>query len=254
MKKKVVVFSGAGLDRESGVLTFRDSKDGLWNNYKVDEVATKEGWSKNREKVLQFYNERRRELPNVEPNDAHRALVRLEEGYRVLNVTQNVTDLLERAGASDIIHLHGELTKARGCYHKSEGFDTNYIVKEIGYNDINIGDKCEHTDSQLRPHVCWFGEWPYDTDRAYDEVPFADILIIVGTSLEISYTISMLGQLRHKVLSGECEVYYVDPNPSTHMEAYGIKPNYIRKVASEGLNELVDELLNREEIEKNVAN
>ena len=244
MGKKVVVFSGAGLDRESGVLTFRDSKDGLWNNYKIDEVATKEGWSKNREKVLEFYNERRRELPNVEPNDAHRALVRLEDKYRVVNVTQNVSDLLERAGATDIIHLHGELTKARGCYHKSEGLDTNYVVKDIGYNDINIGDKCEHTNSQLRPHVCWFGEWPYGTDRAYDEVAFADILIIVGTSLEISYTLSMLGQLRHKFLTGECEVYYVDPNPSTHMEAYGIKPTYIRKVASEGLNELVEKLLN----------
>ena len=253
MKKKVVIFSGAGLDRESGVLTFRDCKDGLWNNYKIDEVATKEAWSKNREKVLDFYNQRRRELPNVEPNDAHRALVRLEDKYRVVNVTQNVSDLLERAGASDIIHLHGELTKARGCYHKSEGLDTKYIVKEIGYNDITIGDKCEYTDSQLRPHICWFGEWPYETDRAYDEVAFADILIIVGTSLEISYTLSMLGQLRHKFLTGECEVYYVDPNPSTHMEAYGIKPTYIRKVASEGLNELVEDLLNREENEKVVV-
>lgn len=244
MKKKVVIFSGAGLDRESGVLTFRDCKDGLWNNYKIDEVATKEAWSKNREKVLDFYNQRRRELPNVEPNDAHRALVRLEDKYRVVNVTQNVSDLLERAGASDIIHLHGELTKARGCYHKSEGLDTKYIVKEIGYNDITIGDKCEYTDSQLRPHICWFGEWPYETDRAYDEVAFADILIIVGTSLEISYTLSMLGQLRHKFLTGECEVYYVDPNPSTHMEAYGIKPTYIRKPATEGLTELVEKLLN----------
>ena len=236
MKKKVVVFSGAGLDAESGIETFRGLKNSMWNNYKVDEVATPEGWKKNREKVLDFYNERRRELPNVEPNDAHKALVRLEEKYSVLNVTQNVSDLLERAGASDIIHLHGELTSACDSMSKNNKY-------YIGYNDIELGVKCPENGSQLRPDIVWFGEYPYGTDRAYDEVLNADILIIVGTSLEIGYTVSMLGQLRNKFLSGECEVYYVDPNPSNHMEAYGIKPNYIKEVASKGLNDLIDKLL-----------
>lgn len=240
--KKIVVFSGAGLDRESGVLTFRDCEDGLWNNHKIEDVATKEAWSKDREKVLNFYNERRREMPNVKPNKAHEALVRLEEKYKVINITQNVSDLLERAGASDIIHLHGELTKARGSMYHNKTSILDEVI-EIGYNDINIGDKCPTTGSQLRPHICWFGEYPYDVERAYDEVLDADILIIVGTSLEISYTISMLGQLRDKVRSGECAFYYVDPNPSEYMGAYGMQPEFIRKPATEGLSELVEKLL-----------
>ena len=244
MKNKIIVFSGAGLDRESGVLTFRDCEDGLWNNHKIEDVATKEAWKKNREKVLDFYNQRRRELPNVQPNDAHKTLVKLEEKYDVINITQNVSDLLERAGASDVIHLHGELTKARGSLYNNIPNNFYYETIDIGYKDINIGDMCEISNSQLRPHICWFGEYPYDTDRAYDEVMNANILIIVGTSLEITYTLSMLARLKQKVDNGECVVYYVDPNPSTHLEAYGIKPKYIKKPATQGLNELVEQLLN----------
>ena len=114
MKKKIVVFTGAGISKESGIMTFRDAQDGLWYNFNVDEVATPEGWKKDPKKVLQFYNERRSQLPTVEPNDAHRALVVLEEEYEVTIITQNVDDLHERAGSKNIIHLHGELTKARG--------------------------------------------------------------------------------------------------------------------------------------------
>ena len=148
--KKIVVFSGAGLDRESGVLTFRDCKDGLWGKYDTKEVATVEGWRKDREKVLDFYNERRQEMPNVEPNDAHKALAKLEEHFEVINITQNVSDLLERGGSTNVLHLHGELTKARGCMNpKSE-------PTVIGYDDINIGDKSED-GSQMRPHIVWFG-------------------------------------------------------------------------------------------------
>lgn len=243
MEKKIVVFSGAGLDRESGILTFRDAKDGMWNNYKIEEVATKEAWSDNREKVLEFYNERRRELPNVQPNAAHAELVRLEEKYKVVNVTQNVTDLLERAGASDVIHLHGELTKARGSLYNSGPLTDKADIIDIGYNDINIGDKCEKSNSQLRPHICWFGEYPYDVERAFDEVANADVLIVVGTSLEIGYTLNMISQLRIKSMNSDCIIYYVDPKPSSHLEAYGIIPYYITKKASEGLKELVDKLL-----------
>src|ERR1017187_8933332 len=124
MKKKIVIFSGAGLDAESGVETFR-SKNGLWNNHRIEDVATPEGWKKDRKKVLDFYNERRKQMPDVKPNAAHEALAKLEERFDVINITQNVSDLLERGGSKNIIHLHGELTKARGCmyYSKSSPLD-----------------------------------------------------------------------------------------------------------------------------------
>lgn len=190
-KKKIVVFSGAGLDKESGVATFRDGDNAMWNNYKVDEVATPAGWKADREKVLRFHNERRQQMPEVLPNAAHTKLAELEKYFDVTNVTQNVSDLLERGGATNVIHLHGELTKARGSLygHKSSPADSVY---DIGYNDINIGDKCKVTGSQLRPHIVWFGEMPFGVDKAYKAIEEADILIIVGTSLQIGYTLPML--------------------------------------------------------------
>lgn len=230
-KKKIVVFSGAGLDRESGILTFRDCQNGLWNNYKIDEVATPKGWKKDPQKVLDFYNERRRELPNVSPNKAHTSLAELENAYDVTHVTQNVSDLLERAGATKIYHLHGELTKARG------EAGSNPII-EIGHEDIKLGDMCKTTDSQLRPHICWFEEMPFHVNKAYDAMNNADILIIVGTSLQITYTLPML-----QAVTPECRIIYVDPEPMNYLSNYGMKVEYVRESAVKGISDLVTELL-----------
>lgn len=245
MKKKIVIFSGAGLDRESGVLTFRDCKDGLWNNYKVDEVATIDGWMADREKVLEFYNERRKQMPEVVPNEAHYALASLEEQYDVTNVTQNVSDLLERGGSTNILHLHGELNKACDCLSKKHVYD-------IGANEIKIGDKCPVTNSQLRPHIVWFGEMPFEVPRAYQAVFNADILIIVGTSLQISYTLDLINQVRkgneHPSLPKEpCRIIYIDPSPMHYLDNYGLKVEYIRESATVGVKQIVEELLTKKE-------
>ena len=158
MKKKIVIFTGAGVSKESGVDTFRDS-GGLWEGHNVEDVATPDGWKRNRELVLEFYNQRRRQLKDVLPNSAHKAIAELDknEDYDVIVITQNVDNLHERAGSNKVVHLHGELTKVRGCMysHKVSKLDS---IKDIGYEDVNIGDKCEVTGSQLRPHVVWFGE------------------------------------------------------------------------------------------------
>lgn len=237
-KKKIVIFSGAGISKESGIDTFRDSKDGLWNNYKVDEVATIEGWRKNRSKVLDFYNERRKQMPEVQPNDAHIALSRLEDKYDVTVVTQNVDDLHERGGSKNIIHLHGELTKACDVMTKKNKYT-------IGYNDIELGVKCPETDSQLRPDIVWFGEIPYRVDEAYDAVYNADVLLIVGTSLQISYTLDMLNNVRQTVsdASNPCRIVYIDPSPMRYLDNYGLNVEYVTKTAVEGVTEIVNELL-----------
>ena len=237
-KKKLVVFSGAGLDRESGILTFRDCKDGLWNNYKIDEVATPEGWKKNREKVLDFYNERRRELPNVEPNAAHFALAELEEEFDVSHLTQNVSDLLERGGCDNVIHLHGELTKSCDSMVKKYKY-------YIGYNDIPLGVKCPETNSQLRPDIVWFDEMPYRVDEGYEAVYHADVLLIVGTSLQISYTLDMLNNVRRTDSDNPCRIIYIDPSPKHYLNNYGLNVEYVNKTAVEGVREIVDELLNK---------
>lgn len=229
MKKKIVIFSGAGVSRESGVLTFRDCKDGLWNSHKIEDVATPQGWRKNREAVLEFYNQRRRELPTVEPNDAHKAIAKLEEEYDVIVVTQNVDDLHERGGSTNVIHLHGELTKACDSMTKKFTYD-------IGYNDINIGDKCSETDSQLRPSIVWFEEYPYDVDIAADAIRKADVLIVIGTSLQIGYTLSLLGSTNAK------KVYYVDPEPMKYLDNLGLDVEYVNKVATEGIVEVIEKL------------
>jgi NAD-dependent deacetylase len=240
MKKKVVVFSGAGLDRESGVLTFRDCKDGLWNNYKVEDVATPSGWKKSRENVLDFYNERRKQMPEVEPNGAHISLAKLEEDYDVIHLTQNVSDLLERGGCNNVIHLHGELTSACDSLSKKHKYN-------VGYNDIELGVKCPETDSQLRPDIVWFGEMPYRVDEGYDAVYNADILLIIGTSLQISYTLDMLNNVRQTVsdASNPCRIIYIDPSPEHYLDNYGLKVEYVTKNAVEGVTEIVNELLTK---------
>lgn len=243
MKKKIVVFTGAGISKESGVETFRDAVDGLWQNHKIEDVCTPSGWKKDREKVLNFYNDRRKQMITVEPNGAHKALVKLEELFDVTIVTQNVDDLHERGGSTNIIHLHGELTKARGSLyqHKASPIDEVY---DIGYGDINIGDKCKTTGSQLRPHIVWFEEFPFRTDEAYDAVYNADILIIVGTSLQISYTLDMLNNVKR--VPEQAKIIYVDPNPMRYLDNYGLKVEYIEKGAVEGVTEIVERIINEQ--------
>jgi len=231
MKKKIVVFTGAGIDKESGISTFRDVQDGLWENHNIDDVCTPDGWKKDREKVLNFYNDRRRQLPTVEPNSAHTGLIKLEEKYDVTIVTQNVSDLHERAGSSKILHLHGELTKARGTLSSKES------IVDIGYDDINIGDKCPN-GSQLRPHIVWFEEIPFNVEESYEAIIESDVLIIIGTSLMIGYTLNLLSSV-----SDTCKVYYIDPQPSRYLDHSGKDITYIEKPATEGVELILNELL-----------
>jgi NAD-dependent deacetylase len=240
MKKKIAIFTGAGVSKESGVQTFRDSVDGLWENHRIEDVCTLDGWRKNREKVLNFYNDRRRQLPTVEPNGAHKALVSLEDKYDVTIVTQNVDDLHERAGSTNVIHLHGELTKARSSFYNHKPSPIDNVI-DIGYNDINIGDKCPVTDSQLRPHIVWFGEYPFNVNEAYSAIYDADILLIIGTSLQISYTLDMLNNVKR--IPEQTEIYYIDPSPMNYLDNYGLTINYVRKGAVEGVGEIVEKLL-----------
>ncbi len=176
MKKKVVVLTGAGISAESGISTFRDS-DGLWEQYRVEDVATPEGYMKDKALVLDFYNQRRRQLKEVKPNEGHLQLVRLEEYFDVQIVTQNVDNLHEQAGSTNVLHLHGELTKAR-----SER-DSNLIV-DIGYNDIHLGDKGAD-GVQLRPHIVWFGEAVPNIEPAAVLCERCDFFVVVGTSMNV---------------------------------------------------------------------
>jgi NAD-dependent deacetylase len=182
--KKITVLTGAGVSAESGVSTFRDS-DGLWENHKVEDVASIEGWYRNPSVVLDFYNARRAQLADVRPNAAHRAIAELENEYKVTVVTQNVDNLHERAGSTRVIHLHGELTKVRpeNCCNERDGFSEEAVF-DIGTDSIVIGDLAPN-GAQLRPHIVWFGEAVPKIDQAIDAVEAADILLIVGTSLQV---------------------------------------------------------------------
>ena len=196
---KIAVLTGAGVSAESGIKTFRDS-DGLWEGHDVMEVASPEGFRRNPAVVLDFYNQRRRQLLTVQPNAAHIALAELEKKHEVTIITQNVDDLHERAGSTNVIHLHGELLKARST------FDENLILdwKE----DLNLGDFCEH-NHQLRPHIVWFGEMVPMIEMAAEIVEQADTIIIVGTSMQV-YPAAGLMQYAKE----DAKIYFVDPKPS----------------------------------------
>jgi NAD-dependent deacetylase len=178
-KKKLLVFTGAGIDKESGIETFRDSNNGLWNNYKVENVASLDGWYRDMKKVLDFYNDRRRELKEVVPNIAHNIISDLEKYFDVTVVTQNVTDLHERSGSTNVIHLHGELLKSKSTFP-----DSYHTYNCVG--DINIGDNCEN-GYQLRPNITWFGE-ELDAEylsKAIVAAEECDLCIVVGTSMQV---------------------------------------------------------------------
>lgn len=225
--KKVVVLTGAGVSAESGINTFRDA-NGLWEGHDVMEVASPMGWQNNQKLVLDFYNERRRQLKQVEPNPAHLALKELEKKYDVHIITQNVDDLHERAGSKNVIHLHGELKKVRST------FDEDLVLDWEG--DLNEGDFCEH-NHQLRPHIVWFGEAVPEMERAMEITSKADILLIIGTSMQVYPAAGLI----HYAPKG-IPVYFIDPKP-----AVSAKENLkvIAEKASLGVPRVVSELLKK---------
>ena len=227
--KKIVVMTGAGISAESGIQTFRDA-DGLWHGHDVMEVASPEGWRKNPELVLEFYNQRRRQLHEVQPNAGHLALVDLEKDYDVTIVTQNVDDLHERAGSRQIIHLHGELFKVR-----STG-NPRYVTE--WKEDLNWGQLCPQ-NHQLRPHIVWFGEMVPMLEPAAAVTSEADLVIIVGTSMQVYPAAGLVGYAPKKT-----PVYYVDPKPSINYElSNSSQLTVIDQKATVGLPQLVKQLL-----------
>lgn len=196
---KITVLTGAGVSAESGIKTFRDS-NGLWEDHDVMEVASPEGFARNPALVLDFYNQRRKQLLTVQPNAAHFALAELEKKHDVTIITQNVDDLHERAGSTNVIHLHGELLKARSTFDEDLIFDWK--------KDLNLGDFCEH-NHQLRPHIVWFGEMVPMIEVAAGIVEKADVVIIVGTSMQV-YPAAGLMQYSKET----ADIYFVDPKPS----------------------------------------
>ena len=230
-KKKIVVLTGAGVSAESGVSTFRDS-DGLWENHRVEDVATLEGWYRDRKMVLDFYNERRAQLPKVKPNAAHIAIASLEKDYDVQVITQNVDNLHERAGSTRIIHLHGELTKARpeNCYNEMDGFSEESVL-DIGYESIHIGDLAPN-GSQLRPHIVWFGEAVPNIGKAIDAVEQADILLIVGTSLQVYPAAGLYAYAK-----ASAPIYIIDPKD---VPVRDTRLMHIRDVATRGMQTFIE--------------
>jgi len=223
----IVVLTGAGISAESGIKTFRDS-DGLWEEHRIEDVATYDAWERNRNLVLDFYNQRRRQLEQVQPNAAHFALAKLEEKYDVRIITQNVDNLHERAGSTKIVHLHGELTKARST------LDEN-LVYDIGYKDILPGDKCKK-GSQLRPHIVWFGEAVPNIMMAGALTQKADILLVIGTSMVVYPAAGLMNFAPSSIPK-----YYIDP-----MAAKAVYINnltVIKEKAGIGVPALVENLL-----------
>lgn len=199
MKKKLVVLTGAGMSAESGIITFRDS-NGLWENHDIMEVASPEGWQKNPALVLDFYNKRRAQLKEVKPNRGHEILAELEKDFEVQIITQNVDNLHEKAGSLNILHLHGELTKVRSVVNENHILDWT--------EDLNLGNT-DSNGNQLRPHIVWFGE---EVPAINDAVPImekADIVIIIGTSLQVYPAAGLIHYAKSHV-----PVYYIDPNPA----------------------------------------
>ena len=237
-RKKIVVLSGAGISAESGLQTFRGG-NGLWDNYPVEEICSVQGWAKNPAKVTEFYNIRRAQLAEVEPNMAHRILAQMQEDFDIRIITQNVDNLHERAGSRGVLHLHGELTKVRpqDCYTEKDKYSTEY-VQDIGYEPVKIGDVGGPRLKQLRPHVVFFGEAVPNLSKAARLVQQADVLLIIGTSMAVYPAAGLV----HYAQDG-CDVYMIDPSDSAVGMVMGV--NHIQKVATEGMKEF-REIMERE--------
>ena len=220
--KTLVVLTGAGMSAESGIKTFRDM-GGMWEQYDVMEVASPEGWARHPEVVLEFYNQRRKQLFESVPNNGHIELAKMEKDYNVKIITQNVDDLHERAGSTNVLHLHGELKKARSTVDPS-------LVYELDHWELNPGDKCEK-GSQLRPHVVWFGEPVPAISRAENIVKSADTFVVIGTSLNVYPAAGLLWNVPSGI-----PIYLIDPG---ELNIPGnLNVIHIKEKASEGIIEL----------------
>jgi len=225
MKKKLVILTGAGMSQESGLRTFRDM-GGLWEEYDITEVATPEAWHRNPELVMRFYNDRRKQLYESEPNAGHRGLVDLENDFRVNIITQNVDDLHERAGSSHVLHLHGELKKARSSVDES-------LVYDIDGWELKFGQKCAR-GSQLRPHIVWFGEAVPAMEDAIPMVESADILVVIGSSLNVYPAAGLVNYVQK-----DTPIFVIDPErPQTYIR----NVTYIQEKAGRGVEILKEKL------------
>ena len=224
--KKLTILSGAGISAESGIKTFRDS-DGLWENHNVTDVASPEGWQKDRELVLEFYNQRRRQLHEVEPNNAHKLIADLEKYFDVQIVTQNIDDLHERAGSTNILHIHGELFKSCSCD------DKNLIYEQK--TDINLGDKAED-GAQLRPFIVWFGEDVPLYQKAQEIVKDSDILLVIGTSLQVYPAAGLIHEIKDNGM-----LIVINPNETEF--GYGKRAVVMKETATKGMKLLFEKLV-----------
>jgi NAD-dependent deacetylase len=226
---KLYILTGAGMSAESGIKTFRDS-GGLWEEYDVMTVASIEGWYQNPQLILKFYNERRKQLETAQPNAGHLGLAELEKYFEVNIITQNVDNLHERAGSSHVLHLHGELTKARSSGNPS-------LVYDIGYKAIDWDDKCEQ-GHQLRPHIVWFGEAVPEIETAINMLQMADVFAVIGTSLNVYPAASLINYVPPSV-----PVYIIDPNDVAAPSRRNTE--FIKEKASAGVKILKSKLLER---------
>lgn len=222
--KKIVVLTGAGISAESGIQTFRDA-NGLWEGHDVMEVASPEGYAANPELVLEFYNQRRKQLLSVKPNKAHFNLVKLEQYFDVEIITQNVDNLHEKSGSKKVTHLHGELLKVRSSV--DEAIVLNWT------KDLCIGDLCPKR-SQLRPHIVWFGEMVPMLDKAIAITKTADALVIIGTSMQVYPAASLINYAQQNI-----PIYFIDPKPSVNESDFN-NLTIIKKIASTGTDELIE--------------
>tara|TARA_R110002072_G_scaffold7993_22_gene42282 strand:- start:2606 stop:3286 length:681 start_codon:yes stop_codon:yes gene_type:complete len=225
MKKHLVILTGAGMSAESGIKTFRDA-DGLWEGHDVMEVATPEGFAANPELVLDFYNQRRKQLFDVKPNSAHVDLVYLESDFTVSIITQNVDDLHERSGSTNVIHLHGELLKVRSVYDKND-------IQEWK-TDLVLGDVCEK-GYQLRPHIVWFGEDVPMIEKAVEICATADVLVIIGTSMQVYPAASLMHYVPQNT-----STYFIDPKPNIESKE---NLTVIAEKATTGMKIVIDNYL-----------
>ena len=226
--RKIVILTGAGMSAESGIKTFRDA-GGLWEGHDVMEVASPQGFAMNPELVLDFYNQRRRQLLEVQANSAHSALAYIENKYDVTIITQNVDDLHERAGSTNVLHLHGELLKVRSTYNP------NLIYNRT--KDLNLGDTCEK-GSQLRPHIVWFGEEVPMLEKAIDITATADILVIIGTSMQVYPAAGLVNYI-----PSTTPIFFIDPKPSVNEHSF-TNLTVISEKATIGVKILIENYLN----------
>lgn len=226
MKKRLVIFSGAGISAESGLKTFRDS-GGLWEQFRIEDVATPEAWTKDPALVTEFYNLRRKQVMEAEPNEAHKLIASLEAKFDVQIITQNIDDLHERAGSKKVLHLHGEIMKVRSTQDPG-------LIYPINKWEVKLGETCE-LGSQLRPHIVWFGEMVPEMENAIDIASQADLLLVIGTSLNVYPAAGLLNYV-----SPSIQKWLIDPG-DFNLD-YVINLKHIKKVATEGMKVLMKEL------------